>query len=993
MAQVDRNTEWIQDDLRGLVSGEVDFGGVFTQLFASDGSIYEIRPLGVVRPRTAADVAACVQYAAEKQIPIHARGAGSGMAGESLGQGLVLDFSRHLCRVRYIGDDHVRVQPGLVHERLNHQLRAKNRVFGPDPGNSRVTTIGSVIAVDGAGRRWLKYGSPRDHVQSLQVVLADGHAISAGCEPLVDGVSRDADPRKRDLINQLVQLLRPQQEAILAAQPGSRINRCGYRLDGVLGEDRFNLARLLSGSEGTLALITEASLATQPLPRYRGVTLLLFESMDNAARAVMEILPERPTACDLMDRRHVSLARETEVRFDLLLPQQTEAVVVVEIDGDNSIEVRERIHRVIDLVGRQRKLAFDTRQAFDAAEIDLFWQLGRKIAPAVYRSKSAARPVPIVEDFGVPPEMLPEFLVRIQNLLRRHELVAATYSHAGQGQLHVQPFIDLASPADINKIRTFAGELYEEVLSAGGTIAGEHACGLSRTPFVRRQYGPLFDVMREVKRIFDPQNLLNTGKVVGDDPAMMVRDIRPAIEAPEPETAADVSGERRPLKNLIELQLNWNPGQVLDAARACNGCGECRSQARDSRMCPVFRSRPSEEASPRAKVNLIRGVLAGQLPLESLTRDDFKSIADLCFNCHLCSLECPARVDVPKAMAEAKGAYVAANGLRISDALLLRLDLIGKLGNLFSPLANWAMGNRQMRWLLEKLLGVAHARKLPHFASKSFMRRAARKKLTRPTRRTGRKVAYFVDAYANYHDPQLAQALVAVLEHNGVAVYVPPEQKQAGTPAVSCGALDYARRLAQRNVEALAEAVRQGYQVIVSEPAAALTLVREYPNLIDDEDVRLVAESTVEACTYLWKMHTQGRLQLDFHPINATLGYHAPCRLKALRVGTPGENLLRLIPGLSVIRVEEGCSGMAGMYGLKRENYRSSLRIGWGLIARLRDPNLQAGATECSTCKIQMEQGTNKPTLHPIKLLALAYGLMPEVEALLHGPGKELIVT
>jgi len=344
-------------------------------------------------------------------------------------------------------------------------------------------------------------------------------------------------------------------------------------------------------------------------------------------------------------------------------------------------------------------------------------------------------------------------------------------------------------------------------------------------------------------------------------------------------------------------------------------------------------------------------------------------------------------------MSEAKGAYVAAKGLPFGDWVLTRLDLLSALGCLTSPIANWVLQNRQMRWLMEKALGISQSRKLPRFASRSFLRRAARRRLTRLTRRSGHKVAYFVDTYANYHDVGLAQAMVAVLEHNGVSVYVPPEQKQAGMAAVSCGALDRARRLARHNVAILAEAVRQGCHVVATEPAAALCLVREYLNLLDDDDARLVAQNTSEACTYLWKLHTLGRLHLDLKPINAGVGYHMPCRLKALRVGAPGENLLRLIPGLNVHHLEEGCSGMAGTFGLKRENYRASLRAGWGLISRMRDPNLQAGATECCTCKMQMEQGTAKPTVHPVKLLALAYGLLPEAGALLARQGEELVLT
>jgi Fe-S oxidoreductase len=396
-------------------------------------------------------------------------------------------------------------------------------------------------------------------------------------------------------------------------------------------------------------------------------------------------------------------------------------------------------------------------------------------------------------------------------------------------------------------------------------------------------------------------------------------------------------------------------------------------------MCPLFRIAPSEEASPRAKVNMLRSVLAGTVGLNQLTSDEFKAIADLCVHCHACRLECPANVDVPRLMRESKGAYVAANGLTMAEWALTRLDLLGTWGGWIAPVSNWALSNRQIRWVLEKILGLAQGRKLPRVASRTFIHRAARRRLTRPQRRSGNKVLYFVDVYANYFDPQLAEAFVAVLEHNGVSVYVPPRQKQAGMPSIARGALDHARKLAEHNVAHLAESVRQGYHVVATEPSAALCLVREYPQLVDDDDARLLAANSSEACTFLWRLHTQGKLHLNFKPLHLTLGYHTPCHLRALQVGTPGEHLLGLIPGVRVQHIEEGCSGMAGAFGLSAKNYRNSLRGGLRLINRLRSPALQAGATECSTCKIQMEQGTDKPTIHPIKLLALSYGLMPEL--------------
>ena len=995
MSPLDQQREYIQDDLRGLVSGEVRCDDAFLQLYASDASMHEIRPLGVVRPRNIEDVATCVQYASLKHLPLHARGAGTGVAGESIGPGLIVDFSSHLRRLIRVDPERVRIQPGLVHERLNAQLRKIGRTFGPDPANSAVTTMGSVIALDASGSHWLKYGSARRHIDSVLAVLADGQMLELGREPLVDGLSTSSIPRKRELIDELAFLLREHAELIRRHQPKCPVNHIGYNLIDVLGEDYLDIGRLLAGSEGTLALIVEASLKTEPLPQHRGVALLLFDSLEKAARTVMEILPAGPSACDLMDRRHLSLAREADDRFVALVPAETEAALLVEFDGDDPLEVHDRLRRLIDELWHQRRLVFGARRASEEDEVRLLWHLVDQTQPALNQLKGPSRPVPIIEDMVVPPAVMHDFLVRMQNVLKRHQVTASVFAHAGHGQLHVQPFLNLADPEDVQRMRQLADELYAEVLAVEGSIGGEHGCGLSRTSFVRRQAGPLYDVFREIKHIFDPENILNPGKIVGDDPELFTRYLRPSIvTAPAASSQPEEAETDSPrLRNLIELQMNWDPSRVADAVAACNRCGECRTQESRFRMCPLFRSMPAEEASPRAKANLLRGILSGALPPSHLTSNEFKAISDLCVHCHSCRLECPASVDIPRLVRESKAAYVAANGLPPTAWFATHLDLLGRWAGRIAPVANWALGNRQMRWLMEKALGIAQGRKLPRVASRSFLRRAAKRRLTKPSRHSGLKVLYFVDVYANYFDPQLAEAFVAVLQHNGVSVYVHPDQKQAGMPSIACGALDHAVRLARHNVSILAEAIRQGYQIVATEPAAALCLTHEYQQLIDDDDARLLAGHGSDACDYLWKMHTLGQLQLDLRPLNYVLGYHTPCHLRALQVGTPGRELLELIPGLTVRPIEAGCTGMAGTFGLLGANYRTSLRAGWKLISSLRDRSLQAGATECSTCKIQMEQAAAKPTIHPIKLLALSYGLMPEIARLLTKPNEELFVT
>ncbi|MEX0978085.1 MAG: anaerobic glycerol-3-phosphate dehydrogenase subunit C, partial [Pirellulales bacterium] len=865
---------------------------------------------------------------------------------------------------------------------------------GPDPANTEVTTMGSVIAIDAGGSHWLRYRSARAHVLSLQIVLADGDVLEVGREPIHSSVD-DPESPKRHLVNSLVEVLRRNADIIQKHQLKTVVNRSGYHLD-VLTDEYLDLAGLLTGSEGTLAVITEATLATQLLPKHRGVALLLFDRLESAARAVMEILPLEPSACDLMDRRHLSLARESTVQYDLLIPPETEAALLVEQDGDTLLAVRDKLAQVTDRVRRKKRLAFHAVQAQDREDVELYWRLARKVVPTLYRMKGSTRPLPFIEDMAVGPKELPDFLVRMQNVLKQHQVTASLFGHAGHGQLHLRPFLDLSNPADVARMAALASDLYQEVIDVGGTISGEHADGLSRTAFIARQFGPLVDVFRQIKQIFDPQNILNPGKIVGDDPELLTSNLRHLVVPPAPSDETAAAGAEKPPGNPAApqtWQLNWTSEDIAHAARDCNGCGGCRSQLNDVRMCPIFRFAPAEESSPRAKANLMRAILTGQLPLTTVTTDEFKAVADLCVNCHMCRLECPASVDIPKLMMEGKGSYVRVNGLSATDWMMSHVDRLSWLGGLIPPLSNRAIRSRPMRWLMEKVLGIARGRKLPRFAARNFMRVAARRRLTRPTRRDVAKVLYFVDTYANYHDPQLGEALVAVLEHNAVAVYVHPGQQSSGMPMISLGALTNARKIAAHNVALLAEAVRQGFHIVATEPSAALAIKHEYLALLDDDDARLVAENTSEACTYLWHLHQAGKLQLDLRPINAVLGYHMPCHIKALQTGAAGEHLLRLIPSLSVERTENTCSGMAGTFGLKRENYRASLRAGRALIGSLRARRLQAGTTECSACKIQMEQGAGKPTIHPVKLLALAYGLMPEISELLSAPVEELVVT
>lgn len=1018
---MDQERARLQADLRGLVECEVHCSDPYLQIYASDASIYQIQPLGIVRPRNKADVIACVQYAAEHQIPIHARGAGSGLAGESLGPGLIMDFSHSMRRILSIDAENrtVRLQPGVVLAQLNRDLAQRNLFFGPDPSTRSVTTMGSVVSLDAAGSHWPQYGSGRGRVLQLEVVTADGEIHELGRHSLSESRRHHAGPTDR-LVQRIGDLVERDYEKIQKHRGSRLIDRCGYQLQDVLLDGYLDMAKIVSGSEGTLALITEATLQLDEPPRHRGLALLFFDRLENAARAAADIMPLEVSACDLMDRRLLTIARETDFRYERMIPREAEAMLLVELAGHDAGDVRKRLDAIVTKMRRRKRGAFEARATMEREQRDLYWRIARRIVPMLYRLKGAVRPLPFVEDVAIPPLELPKFLGELQDILKQVEVTASVFAHAGQGQLHIRPFLDLGSVSDQHRMQDLAEAIYELTLQYNGTISGEHGLGLSRTWFAHRQFGELGELFRSVKRVFDPQNLLNPGKVIAEYPQPLTKNLR-QVRLSDPQLDSDSSietesdhsdhetvavaadGDREPydiepaaeppVREPFPLLLTWTHDEALMAARNCNGCGRCRTSAPIERMCPIFRFAPREEASPRAKANLMRAVLTGQLSPQSLATDEMREVADLCVNCHQCRLECPAGVDIPKLVTEFKGQNVAQNGLRMSDWLATRLDFVCSQASMFAGFTNWAMTNRRIRWFIEKLTGLAQGRKVPKLSTRSFLRIAHRKKWTRPSKQAERKVVLFVDLYPNWFDTSLCEAIVRILQHNGFDVYVPPNQKSSGITSISVGALDHAQKLAAHNVRLLAETVRQGYQIVTVEPAAALCLKHEYLQLLDDEDAQLVAENSCEASQFLWDLHQSGRLALDLRPLHYHVGYHLPCHTRAVTNDSPGERLLELIPSLNVERIEKGCSGMAGMFGMKRANYRSSLRAGWGLISAIREPRIHVGATQCGSCKIQMEQGTSKPTIHPLKILALSYGLMPEQDDLMSQRSEELAVT
>jgi FAD/FMN-containing dehydrogenase/Fe-S oxidoreductase len=987
--------EHIRDDLKGVLKGDLLFDDLARVLYSTDASIFEVRPLGIVVPRDEEDVQALVRYAGEHQIPLIARGAGTGVAGESLGAGLIVDLSQHFRGILEVGADTVRVQPGVVYRDRARELERVGRRFAPDPAN-RECTLGGMLATNASGARAFRHGFTRDHVAGLRIVLDNGDTAAIARQARWPA-AESPHGRLEDIVSSVVTLLAENAGVITTARPRTPFNRCGYQLHDILDGDDVDLARLLVGSEGTLALFTEATLRTLPLPGGRAVSLLAFGSLDAALRASQLATPSGPVACDLIDQRLLRLARGNEPAIAALVPAVAEAVLLVEYEADTPAEARRAAQELAERLHRGERLPITAQVAADAEGMARFWHVREATLPSLYGLRGSGQPLAFVEDVGVPAELLPVYLHRVQDLLQRHETTASYLVHAATGQVHMRPFMEWQRPEDKARLWALADDVYDLVLELGGTISAQHGTGLARTPWVNRQVGPLAPVFRELKAIFDPRHLFNPGKIVGPLPGASAWPLRRRLSVENrretPPEEPPPSAAPAPEQPAEPFALQWSHGQVVAECLACNGCGECRTEVPSRRMCPVFRTTHAEAATPRAKANLMRHLLQPDTDPHLLSSDEVRAVADLCINCKMCARECPAHVNVPKLMLEAKAANIAEHGLDRPDWMMARTESFARIGSALAPLTNILLGNPLARWLLETFFGVSRHRRLPAFAKRSFLRRAQRRGWTRRPRSARPRVAYFVDIFANYNDPLIAEAVVAVLHHNGIEVFVPPDQFGCGMAPLAFGDVETARETVQENLYVLSDLAREGYPILCSEPTAAVMLRHDALDLLDDADARLVAGQTVESTAYLWDLHQQGRLRTDFLPLPFSVGHHVPCHLKALGQSPAGPALLSLIPGLRVHTIDVSCSGMAGTYGLQAKNYEASLTAGQPMLQQLRHPRVLFGSTECSTCRIQMEDGGGKRTLHPAQYMALAYGYLPELQQRLRKPLSNLVLS
>lgn len=952
--------ETLARQLRRHTGAEVRFDVTARRLYSTDASIYQIEPLGVLLPRTAEDVRAAVQIAAEMQVPLTARGGGTSLSGQAIGPGLVLDCSKYLNAILDLDPAGrvARVQPGVVLDSLNRAAAAHGLWFGPDVATASRANLGGMIGNNSAGARSLVYGKTLDHVRRLRLVFADGATAEVGA---LDPAAWDLQAERRSaegaLYRRARQVVRAHADEIRRRFPRILRRVSGYNLDALC--QAFDAGRpaglhqLVIGSEGTLAVVTEAEVGLVPRPRERGLLVPQFATLGAALDALAACLEFGPSAVELLDGMLLDLARGNLSLRDTMTAIQGRpaAVLMVEFSGDEPAEVADRVAR---LRRRLRGAAGMTAlvPALEPGVREPLWNLRRAAVPLLYGMRGDRKPVTFVEDTAVSPARLPEFAARFREVLRRHGTDGAFYGHASVGCLHIRPLLNLKDPDDVDRMRRITADVTDLVLAFGGALSGEHGDGLARSEWNRKMFGPdVYAAFREIKEAFDPRNLLNPGRVV-EAPAMTAH-LRygPGYAPLELPTVFDY-GRQEGFVRSIEL---------------CNGSGVCR-KLQGGTMCPSFRATRDEKDSTRGRANALRLALAGERPLHELRSRWVHEVLDLCLMCKACKSECPSNVDLAKLKAEFLHQYYQGKARPLGHRLMGRIHQVNRLGAPLAPLVNWVQERSLARWLLEKVAGIDRRRSLPPLHAEHFRRWFAR----RPRRPAGgrRTVVLLDDCFTTFNEPEIGRAAVSVLEAAGYRVEL-AGLTCCGRPLISKGFLREARALARAQAPALARRVADGAVVLGLEPSCLLTLADEWPELAPGPETQRVAAAAELADDWLARELEGGRCELGLLPGAGPCVLHGHCHQKALR-GTGGTAaLLRRVPGLDLTVLDAGCCGMAGSFGFEKEHYDVSVRIaGLALLPALETAPEATVVAPGTSCRHQIKDLAGRRALHPLEVVA-----------------------
>lgn len=956
------------------------------RLYANDASSYEELPEGVVFPSSVQDIVAIVRLARENGKSITARGAGTSLAGQTTGGGIIMDTGRNMNRILTLNPEqqYAHVQPGVIRDTLNREADKYNLLFGPDTATSSRCMIGGMIGNNSCGSFSIKYKTTREHILEINAVLSDGSR--AVFEPLSKQKLQEKlqlDSFEGHIYREIISLVREHREDILKNYPHPEIIRrnTGYALDRLCEMQpfnpngrKFNMAELLCGSEGTLAMTASAKVNLVPQDPESVVLVPHFSSVRKAMEATVEVVKENPAAVELVDHIILSATKgnieQRENRF--FLEGEPNCILVIQFDGDDIQKLTEKARKLVEHL-RDLGLSNAAPVITDDEKKDRVWRLRKAGLGLLMGLGSEGRTPTFCEDTAVRVADLPDYVDDFKKILAKHKTNCVFYAHASVGELHLRPVINLQTPEGIEKMKTMAGEIADLVRQYRGSLSGEHGDGRTRAPYIEKVLGPeMMPLLKQVKQIWDPSGIFNPGKIT--DPKPMDQDLRYAPSYTRPQ---------------VDTHFNWRKEESFaDVVELCNGAGVCRKLANSGgTMCPSFMATKEEKDSTRGRANLFRQLFSGRQQ-DAFKSDELRDALDLCLSCKACKSECPANVDMARMKAEFMQGWHDEHGISLGERFFAQAAKLYPLASMFPQFSNWMIKQPAVKELLHQYLGIDKRRTLPAFADETFMDWHEKYNTSsgrwggdpmnekalniRPMAKSAAgRVVLLIDIFTNYHDPGIAKAAVQFLEAQGYKVHI-PDFHEVGRPQISKGFLDQAKNILDENLPKLTAFVRQEMPVIGLEPSEILTLRDEYLDLCDDdqlEDAKKVAEQSFTFEEFAAKNLANS----SESPQNQKVYIHGHCHAKSLIGSADLEKALK-IGGYKTELLDTGCCGMAGSFGYEENHYDVSMKIGeQRLFPALR--SLPADALICApgfSCRHQIKDGTNRHALHPAQLLAKA---------------------
>ena len=923
------------DKLNRSIEGEVHKEALYRYMLSTDGSIYQVQPAAVVYPRNVADVSETLDLARRHEMPVHGRGAGSGLCGAALGAGIVLDFTRFMNRLVHLDPDErtFECEPGYRFGELEARLKATGLFFPPDPSSGEYATFGGMFGTNASGAHSVKYGNTADYVLDAEVITGSGEALRfsevlsrpmAALPPFLQGVA---------------QLYRDNQAVIESAYPTVRYNSSGYNLRGLVQDDQLDLRRLFAGSEGTLGITTRLKFRLIDKPLHDSLVVAFFSDIRSASLATQQILPMGPSGIEIMDKSLLAFAQMTEK-----LPAGIDNVLLIEFDALQPAECRHQAETACNMLMRAG-LTDQAHLAVSAEEKAKFWELRKAAVPTLYKLKGRKRILALIEDAAVPVEHLPTYVKRLYQILDRNRVDFVLYGHIAKGLLHSRPLLDLKDPGDLEKLKLLADEVFELVHSLGGAISGEHGDGRIRSAYLRQQYPEIYPLFARTRQLFDPDGLLNPEIITADDPHQMQQHLRFGADYQQTETGPH--------------QLRWPEG-FADEVERCHGCSKCTTVTVATRMCPIYKFTREETASPKAKANVLRALISGSVGGQAIYEKLFQQVITHCVNCGSCYTECPSNVNIPKMALEARSRYIDRFGPSIEDRVLANVELAGRSTRKFSRWLAPVARSAAARKILEKSTGISARRDVVVFPSQSLFDR-----LPVISKAGDGQVIYFSGCYAGYIRPEIGEAAVSVLNHLGLTVLTPP-QHCCGLPMLSKGMASRAADRVAANLKKWAEMLASASQIVVTCSSCGLALMQEWAYLVDSGTAASIREKVI----HISRLVLRHRAKLTCESADMHLAYHYPCHLKVQPDADCSVQMLAAMDGVRVSPLQTHCCGMAGSWGMAARHVDLSITISGDMMAQLTTSAATTGVTDCPTCRMQMEQLGSKPIRHPIEIVA-----------------------